>query len=411
MAFQFVHVSTYSVKSGGAGIAAEAGRKPDNCRHVDDPKPPVLLAGVDPLDAWTEIERRHAAAKREVQTKTGPKLRGLRKDELILLAAVASWPGKTSETDVDSPEFRQWIKDVLEWFTKQHGKPLSAVLHCDESHPHVHFLTAPDLEGGETIADIHPGERAKRDQGGRSGKKTAKDAAYKAAMREYQDSAFKAWGMKNGQARLGPKRQRLTRDQWMAQQAELGRFAKLSAAAGRWREQQRKDQQAMAEAQSELKARQTASEAAEKALKARETRMREIESKASSRWAVVTTLFTFGKVNWKRRLAEASKEIRLAKQEAAESAAALEKAQRQAEGRRKAYIALESDHLALSKEVEQLRPLAADHAGLVQQLGDVRRDLELFKPAEIEARKAEILAQSEMPDLDLERTDRGPRLG
>ena len=219
MAFQFVHVSSYSIKTGGADIADEAGRKPSHSKHVDDPKPPVLVAGMEPEAAWAEVERRHENARNTVTLKTGKTAKKrMRKDELVLLAAVASHPGKTEETDTDSPEFQDWMQRSIDWLTEQHGEPLSVVLHLDESHPHIHFLTAPDLEAGERMADIHPGERAKQRVGGRDAKKSEKDQAYRHAMRGYQNSHHRHVSVYHGLARLGPQKQRLNRAEWKAQQ-------------------------------------------------------------------------------------------------------------------------------------------------------------------------------------------------
>lgn len=226
MAYQFVHVNTYSIKSGGAGIAAEAGRKPDHSRHVENPQPPVLLAGVQPELAWTQIEQRHEKARDLVTLKNGRKAeRKLRNDASVLLAAVASYPEPTETADVTAPEFQDWQKRALEWFTAQHGEPLSAVLHLDETHPHIHFLTAPDLADGQRMRDIHPGEKAKAEIGGKKAGRIEKRQAFSEAMRQYQDGYHQAVGVHHGQARLGPKRQRLTRDEWKAQQAELQRQA------------------------------------------------------------------------------------------------------------------------------------------------------------------------------------------
>lgn len=226
MAYQFVHVNTYSIKTGGAGIAAEAGRKPDHSRHVAEPKPPVLLAGVQPELAWTQIEQRHDKARDLVTLKNGRKAeRKLRNDANVLLAAVASYPEPTETVDITAPEFQDWQKRALEWFTVQHGEPLSAVLHLDETHPHIHFLTAPDLENGQRMQDIHAGEKAKAEVGGRKAGRVEKRQAFSEAMRQYQDGYHTAVGIHHGQARLGPKRQRLSRDEWKAQQAEGQRQA------------------------------------------------------------------------------------------------------------------------------------------------------------------------------------------
>jgi len=219
VAFQFVHCSSYSIKSGGAGIAAEAGRKPSHSKHVDDPKPPVLVAGVEPEEAWAEVERRHENARDTVTLKNGKTAqKRMRKDALVLVAAVASHPARTEDTDTDSPEFQDWLDRSVAWLTEQHGEPLSVVLHLDESHPHIHFLAAPDLEAGERIHDIHPGERAKKRVGGREAKKSEKDQAYRHAMRGYQNGYHRQVGAYHGLARFGPKRQRLSRAEWQAQQ-------------------------------------------------------------------------------------------------------------------------------------------------------------------------------------------------
>jgi hypothetical protein len=226
VSFQFVHVQTYSIKTGGAGVAAEAGRKPENSRHVENPLPPVLLAGVEPELAWSEIERRHSVARDTYTTKTGKTTqRRLRSDAAVLLAAVASHPEPTETADTDSADFRDWLKRSIEFFTEQHGEPLSVVMHLDESHPHIHFLTAPNLENGQRMPDIHAGEKAKANIGGKHAKKRDKKQAFTVAMRGYQDRYQEMVGVYHGQARLGPKRQRLDRTGWMAQQAEAARQA------------------------------------------------------------------------------------------------------------------------------------------------------------------------------------------
>jgi hypothetical protein len=221
MAYQFVHVSTYSIKTGGAGVAAEAGRLPSHCLHVDDPQAPVLLAGAEPVEAWKEIERRHSATKNTVVVKGVERERGLRADENIMLAAVVSYPDKMADTDINSPAFQKWQSDSMEFLTKRHGKPLSAVLHLDESHAHIHFITAPDLENGQRMRDIHPGEAAKAAAGGKAAKKTVKDHAYKQAMQAYQDDFFTDVGRPSDQARTGPKARRKSRQEWLAEQDAL----------------------------------------------------------------------------------------------------------------------------------------------------------------------------------------------
>lgn len=342
MAFQFVHAKTYSIKSGGAGIAAEAGRKPDHSRHVDDPKPPVLLAGVEPEDAWSEIERRHGEARATVTMKNGKQAqRKLRKDENVLLAAVASYPVPTEKLDPEDPAFQDWKRRALKFFEKHHGQPLSAVLHLDESHPHIHFLTAPDLEAGERMADIHPGERAKRDAGGRTGKRVEKNNAYKTAMRGYQDDFYSSVSQYHGHARLGPQRQRLSRAEWKAQEAQEQHFAKqaekiLKAKKGlaesRQNVETRLKSVSKAERQVErstanLKKQENTVEKLKSELNRRQQQISDRERRMAGVWGVLVSFVTLGRAGTKKRIQEAQK---AAKDDAAKQIAKAEEKSRKA---------------------------------------------------------------------------------
>lgn len=243
MGYQFAHVETYSLKgskkkASARSICAEGERDPDHSPHVAEPKPPVVLAGVTPMQAYEQIVEAHSQARDTVTLKNGKQAqRKLRTDAQVLLAAVASYPEPTETCDTDSPEFRDWIDRSIAFFTQEHGEPLSVVMHLDESHPHLHFLTAPDLVAGERMADIHPGEKAKADVGGKNAKKTEKREAWKDAMRSWQDRYHDTVGAFHAQARLGPQRQRLSRAEWKAQQAELKRQAERLRELERQREQ------------------------------------------------------------------------------------------------------------------------------------------------------------------------------
>jgi hypothetical protein len=231
VAFQFAHVETYSIKgsatkSGGAGIAAEAGRTPANSRHVAEPKPPVLLAGVEPDLAWLKIVESRGKARDLWTQKSGVKAeRKLRTDAHILLAAVASHPEPTATCDIESPDFKDWLNRSIEFFTKEHGEPLSVVMHLDETHPHIHFLTAPNLADGQRMPDIHVGVKAVEDVGGKNAKKHVKKKAFGDAMRVWQDRYQESVGVYHGLARLGPQRRRLPTGAYKAEQAEAKRQA------------------------------------------------------------------------------------------------------------------------------------------------------------------------------------------
>ena len=338
LAYQFVHVNTYSIKTGGAGIAAEAGRKPDHSRHVENPQPPVLLAGVQPELAWSKIEDRHSKARDLVTMKNGRKAeRGLRSDASVLLAAVASYPEPTETADTTTPEFQDWQRRSIAWLTEQHGKPLSVVLHLDETHPHIHFLTAPDLEDGQRMKDIHPGEKAKAEIGGRKAGRIEKRHAFSEAMRGYQDGYHQAVGIHHAQARLGPKRQRLTRDEWKGQQADLQRQAEhlkqleiqsdaITAERTQLEQDAAQAQALVAEAQGELDKREAAQvkaqddvnkthdslktyrsdlERSKGDLEERLTRVSQREERLGGLWGAIKSAVTFGRAGTARRVKDA----------------------------------------------------------------------------------------------------------
>jgi hypothetical protein len=235
MAYQYVHVQTFSIKSGGAGIAAEAERKESHSRHVAAPKPPVLVAGVEPIEAWNAVVERHGKSCDLYTKKSGIKgERKLRSDAHILVGAVASHPEPTATCDIESPDFKDWLNRSIAFFTEEHGEPLSVVIHLDESHPHIHFLTAPDLERGQRMPDIHCGEKAKEKVGGKHAKKHIKDQAWKEAMRGYQDRYQESVGVYHGLARLGPQGRRLPAGAYQAEQAEAKRQAATFRELEQW---------------------------------------------------------------------------------------------------------------------------------------------------------------------------------
>lgn len=293
MGYQFAHVETYSIKGskkkpGGGSISAEAGRDPEHSPHVAEPKPPVLLAGVEPQEAWSKIVEMHGEARDTVNLKNGKQAqRKLRTDAQVLLAAVASHPEPSETCDTDSPEFRDWIDRSIAFFTQEHGEPLSVVLHLDESHPHLHFLTAPDLVAGQRMPDIHAGEKAKEDVGGKHARKTEKREAFKAAMRTYQDRYHDMAGAFHAQARLGPQRQRLDRSGWKAQQAELQRQAERLRELERQREQVAQEaEQSQAEIdqqKAEVDAARTDLEGAQKALETAQNELADQKDKVQAR--------------------------------------------------------------------------------------------------------------------------------
>lgn len=73
---QFAHIQTFARKENPAGqsvdqVLGEAARAPEYSGHVDNPKPPVLLHGID-LDELRHLhDQMIEGAATEVKTKKG----------------------------------------------------------------------------------------------------------------------------------------------------------------------------------------------------------------------------------------------------------------------------------------------------------------------------------------------------
>lgn len=126
--------------------------------------------------------------------------RSIRKDQKTLVTIVASYPAKMEELGNDAAlaaDVRQWEARTVAWLRRQYGdQVLSVVRHVDEAHPHLHAYVLPfDLKA----QSLHSGAEAKRAVmssercPGEDGKARNRrgDAAYRAAMREWQDSYWR----------------------------------------------------------------------------------------------------------------------------------------------------------------------------------------------------------------------------
>lgn len=212
--FQFIRVESYarSAKSGATAsdIAKEAERHPDYVSHIIKagftPQTPTHVYGCTPSQAVEQAERWAAQAK----DKTG---RRLRSDAPVVLSGVISYPR-------DGDEWFSFKRAAVRWLKKHYGDNLvSIVEHQDEKHPHLHFYVVP--RPGQVFDDLHPG-RAASAEAKRAGKsKTYQLRAFADVMRDFQDRVYNELCRDFGMARLGPRRQRLKRSEWQAQQAAL----------------------------------------------------------------------------------------------------------------------------------------------------------------------------------------------
>jgi len=246
MAYQFAHLESFSRKADDRGrstsfVFDEAGRKPIACVHVPDPRPPIVIYGV----GIEEVRRMHDAAAAIAMTP-GPrgKSRKIRLDQKTLHTVVASHPFTVNEVRTDRAKFeevRAWEKLTVEWLRKQYGQALKSVVrHTDEKQWHIHAYILPTSDPEMRASVFHPGvfaKKAVKAAGRRSGEDAKAlnkraDVAYKAAMREWQDSYHQMVAIPCGLTRLGPARRRLTREEWKAEQAQA-RALKLAAERAR----------------------------------------------------------------------------------------------------------------------------------------------------------------------------------
>lgn len=215
MAGQFIHIEAYALsgtdkKPSAIGVIREAARVPSACRHITEPKVPIVCFGTPPTEVEPVLMERisagHDRMGRSVSVST-----------LTLMTAVASWPVPT-EVMSASPEaqdrYENWKLRSIEFFQNLWGGALaSAVEHLDEQFPHMHFLAVPPLDptGVLTIETISTPHRAQAEKRRAGGGHLEQQRAFRAAAIALQDAFFLEVGAPCGLERLGPKRQRLTR--------------------------------------------------------------------------------------------------------------------------------------------------------------------------------------------------------
>lgn len=234
MSFQFIHMEGFSRKGDGKGrsvsfVFSEARRDVVASVHVTNPLAPIVVYG----STIDEVEAMHDAAAAVAMTAVkGGKPRKLRQDHKTLHTVIASHPYTMEEVRTDPAKLREaeeWERRTIGWLRSQYGDDLKSVVrHEDESHFHIHAYIVPTDDPEMRALQHHPGVVAKRatmaagPAGGEDKKALPKkaDAAYKTAMRSWQDAYHEAVGIPCGLARLGPQRRRLTRAEWQAEQVQ-----------------------------------------------------------------------------------------------------------------------------------------------------------------------------------------------
>jgi hypothetical protein len=223
--YQFAHIDGYARQGGKSKtgqvmsaqqIADEAERKPGAHPHVKEPQPPIQLFGVTPSEAVQQ-------ATEWAEQAVDPRGRKLRIDGLCLGAGVVSVPDNLSEELW--PEYRN---EMICYLKKKYGDRLKSVVeHLDEKYRHIHFYLVP--MPGESFGSVHPGVAAARASAARGERKGMQNLEYKNAMRSWQDEIYTV-SNNFGLARIGPRRRRLSRDGWKAEQRALSAHAAIRMA-------------------------------------------------------------------------------------------------------------------------------------------------------------------------------------
>lgn len=242
---QFFHLQSYSCKPNKIGqsvqqILDEAAREPEFSVHVDSPMPPNIIYGYTPKQVREKHDEIVAAGYVEATLKDGTvALRGIRKDRHTLLTAVASYPLLKAQVADDATareEYEHWVELNVRWLKETFGDQLVSVIeHVDEEHPHIHAFILPEGDASCSARHLNPAWQVKEEaealakESGKPAKEAVKlgNLAYRARGRELQDQYFAEVGLPAGLTRLGPKRERLSREQWKQRKEQARRDAEL----------------------------------------------------------------------------------------------------------------------------------------------------------------------------------------
>jgi hypothetical protein len=198
---QFAHLQTWSRKPNKAGqsidhVIAEANRDPEFSMHVENPAPPRVLLGNPATFAADHAAHVAARSTIAIMADGSQKSRAIRNDRHTMASIVMSYP-----------------------------VPRSAIV-TDEAKAKIAAWLLPDDPGADATT-LHPGKVAKKEVEARAKAENVDNReavklgnrALKAAMTVWQDEYHAAVGVPEGLTRSGPKRRRLSREQWNAEKA------------------------------------------------------------------------------------------------------------------------------------------------------------------------------------------------
>ena len=188
-------------------IIGEAIRDPAHSGAVANQPPRYIISSEEGLKSMLVRIKENAEKYRD------PIGRKMRADAPVLVAGVASFPRVEAEKD---PElYARWESLTIAYLQGKYGDNLRAVvMHNDEEQPHLHFFVCSDTEVNAKA--LHYGHKAKKD--------------FIAASKAFQDDYHAQVAIHCGMARLGPKKQRLTRAEWKAQKEHAMKVAAAESA-------------------------------------------------------------------------------------------------------------------------------------------------------------------------------------
>lgn len=245
--YQFVHFEAYAKVSkkgsGGSGhategrtadeVIAEAAREAGNHPHVRNPKPARVVDACRDGYNFDDLKADYEAACNSQVTMKNGKTRKNRSTALTLATIVCSYPVPCDEikTPEQKADYLRWEKRSLDYARAEFGDNYRmAVRHTDEKFPHLHiFAVAPDARR------LHPGLAAAKtaENCGKKGGDLGKAAAD--GLRAAQDRYYESVGQYAGQARLGPRRTRLSRKDWVKTQFANQKTAEMLNNPGKLR--------------------------------------------------------------------------------------------------------------------------------------------------------------------------------
>lgn len=232
--YDFIHIETYplnvsakkgaqTAKESGArdsqqtvkGIVGEAIREPENCPHVESPKPPAFLVGT-----LEEFKKLPETLEKRLKTMKNGQGRAYRKDTHVLLAGTASYPK-------DGTDFEDWKRRTLVFLRSEYGDNLRHVIeHTDEEHPHLHFYAFSDTEmNARKLHDGCVAEMKAENEKGERLKASERRKAFAEGCRAYLDRYHHQVGQYFAMDRVGPKRRRLSRAEYNQEKSEKQRLA------------------------------------------------------------------------------------------------------------------------------------------------------------------------------------------